>query len=435
MTGTGKYEVDLLVLHATQLLTVAGNNERPRTGEGMNDVGLIPDGAVAASEGVVVAAGSTAEVMETTSLAPGGVVIEASGSVVLPGFVDPHTHLVFAGSRAGEFEMRLAGASYQEIARSGGGILSTMRATRAASEAELVELGRRRLDAMLAHGTTTVEAKSGYGLAVEDELKCLRVINRLTAVHDVDVIPTFLGAHAVPPEYAHDAGAYVRLIIDEMLPTIIDEDLAEFCDVFCEAGAFSPEQAREVLVAGREAGLDAKIHADELSDLGGAALAAEVEAISADHLLMAADAGLRAMADAGTIAVLLPGTALFLGLAYAAARRMLDAGVAIAIGTDFNPGTSPTCSMPMAIALACVGMRLTPAQAIVAATINAAHALGAAEEVGSLEPGKAADLVIAGVEDYRELPMHFGVNPVQTVVKRGRIVYRAGQVHREDEGS
>ncbi|MGH2349889.1 MAG: imidazolonepropionase [bacterium] len=428
-------EADLLVVHAAQLLTLAGDNERPRTGAGMSDVGLIPDGAVAASEGVIVAAGPTADVMESVSPTAGCVVLEASGSVVLPGFVDPHTHLVFAGSRAGEFELRLAGASYQDIARSGGGILVTMQSVRAAPEADLVELGRRRLDAMLAHGTTTVEAKSGYGLTVEDELKCLRVINRLTAIHDVDVIPTFLGAHAVPPEYAGDPVAYVQLIIDEMLPAVIDEDLAEFCDVFCEAGAFTREQAREVLVAGREAGLDAKIHADELSDLGGAALAAEVEAISADHLLMASGDGLRAMADAGTIAVLLPGTALFLGLPYAPARRMLDAGVPVAVGTDFNPGTSPTYSMPMAIALACIGMKLTPAQAVVAATINAAHALGVAEEVGSLEPGKAADLVVAGVEDYRELPMHFGVNPVQTVVKRGRVVYRAGRVRREEEGA
>jgi imidazolonepropionase len=428
-----KYSADLLVVQAAQLLTVAGDNETPRTRAGMDDIGLIPDGAVAASEGVIVAAGPTAEVMATVSPAPGCVVLEASGSVVLPGFVDPHTHLVFAGSRAREFEMRLAGASYQDIARSGGGILATMQATRAASEADLVALGHRRLDAMLAHGTTTVEAKSGYGLTVEDELKCLRVINRLTAIHDVDVIPTFLGAHAVPPEFAGDPAAYVQLIIDEMLPAVIDEDLAEFCDVFCEAGAFTPGQAREVLVAGREAGLDAKIHADELSDLGGAALAAEVEAISADHLLMASDDGLRAMADAGTMAVLLPGTALFLGLSYAPARRMLDAGVPVAVGTDFNPGTSPTYSMPMAIALACIGMKLTPAQAIVAATINAAHALGVAEEVGSLEPGKAADLVIAGVADYRDLPMHFGVNPVQTVVKRGRVVYRAGRVRREEE--
>ncbi len=422
-----KYSADLLVVHAGQLLTLAGSNEAPRAGAAMADVGLVSNGAVAVSEGVIVAAGSTAEVMDAVTPTPECTVIDAAGTAVLPGFVDPHTHLVYAGSRADEYEMRLAGASYQDISRRGGGILATMRATRAAPEEELVALGRRRLDAMLAHGTTTAEAKSGYGLTVDDELKCLRVINRLTAVHDVDVIATFLGAHAVPPEYAGNGDAYVRLIIDEMLPVVIDEDLAEFCDAFCEAGAFTPDQSREILVAGRDAGLDVKLHADELSDLGGAALAAEVEAISADHLLMASDDGLRAMAAAGTMAVLLPGTAFFLGLPYAPARRILDAGAAIALGTDFNPGTSPTYSMPMAVALACTGMGLTPAQAIVAATINAAHALAVAEEVGSLETGKAADLVVLGVADYRELPMHFGVNPVHTVIKRGRVVYRAGR--------
>lgn len=423
---------DFIIVHAGQLLTLAGPNEAPRTGSTMTDLGLVSDGAVAVSEGVIVAAGTTAEVMDAVVPAPGSVMLDAAGAVVLPGLVDPHTHLVFAGSRADEFELRVQGASYQEIAARGGGILSTMRATRAATEADLVALGRRRLDQMLAHGTTTVEAKSGYGLTVEDELKCLRVINRLTAVHEVDVIPTFLGAHAVPPEFADDPAGYVTLIIDEMLPAVIDEDLAEFCDVFCEVGAFTPQQSRDVLTAAREAGLDAKIHADELSDLGGAALAADVEAISADHLLMASDDGLRALAAVGTIAVLLPGTALFLGLPFAPAQKMLEAGVAIAVGTDFNPGTSPTYSMFAAIALSCAGMKLTPAQAIVAATINAAHALGVAEEVGSLEPGKAADLVIVGVEDYRELGMRFGVNPVQTVVKRGRVVYRAGRVLREE---
>jgi imidazolonepropionase len=428
-----KFPADFLIVHARQLLTLAGPNDTPRTGPAMNELGLIADGAVAVSEGVIVAAGPTAEVMEAVAPVPGCTILDAAGTVVLPGLVDPHTHLVYAGSRADEFERRLAGASYQEIAQAGGGILATMRATRQATEGELIALGLHRLDQMLAHGTTTVEAKSGYGLTVDDELKCLRVINRLTAVHEVDVIPTFLGAHAVPPEYAEDAGGYVHLIIDEMLPAVIDEDLAEFCDVFCEVGAFSPQQSRDVLTAAREAGLDAKIHADELSDLGGAALAADVEAISADHLLMASDDGLRAMAAVGTMAVLLPGTAFFLGMPYAPARRMLTAGVAVALGTDFNPGTSPTYSMFTALALACVGMKLTPAEAIVAATIAAAHALAVAEEVGSIEPGKAADFVMAGVDDYRELPMHFGVNPVHTVVKRGQVVYCAGRVLREEE--
>lgn len=422
-----KIEADLLIIHARQLLTLAGPNERSRVGEGLQDLGMIADGAVAASEGVIVAAGSTAQVMDEVLCGPQCEVIDASGRVVLPGFVDPHTHLVYAGSRADEFEVRLAGASYQTIAQRGGGIVSTMHATRGATEESLVALGRERLDRMLAHGTTTAEVKSGYGLSVDDELKCLRVAHRLTATHEVDIIPTLLGAHTVPPEYTQDPDGYVRLVVEEMIPAVVEEDLAEFCDVFCEAGAFTPDQSREVLAAGREAGLEPKIHADELSDLGGARLAADLEAISADHLLHASDAGLRAMAAAGTMAVLLPGTAFFLGLPFARARRMIELGVAIAIGTDFNPGTSPTCSIPMVIALACIGMRLSPAEAITAATINAAHAIAAAEEVGSLEAGKAADVVVLDLDDYRHVPMHFGVNPVHTVIKRGRVVYQAGE--------
>lgn len=417
-----KAPADLLIVNAGQLLTLAGPNEWPRTGKALRELGLVADGALAAADGVVVAAGPAGQVLDEITLVPGGARVDAAGAVVLPGFVDPHTHLVFDGSRAGEFTQRLGGATYQEIARRGGGIVATMRATREASEERLVALGRARLDRMLAHGTTTAEAKSGYGLTVEDELKLLRAIHRLTAAHDVDVIPTFLGAHAVPPEHAGDPDAYVRLVIEEMIPAIVEEDLAEFCDVFCEGGAFTPEQSRAVLTAGADAGLEPKIHADELSDLGGAQLASEVGAVSADHLLYASDEGLSAMAATGTMAVLLPGTALFLGLPYARARRMIELGVAVALATDFNPGTSPTYSMPMAVALGCIGMHLDPAEAIVAATINAAHAIGAAEEVGSLEPGKAADAVILEMTDYRELPMAFGTNPVRTVIKRGRVV-------------
>lgn len=414
---------DLLIINAGQLLTLAGPNEWPRTGDALREIGLVPGGALAAADGVIIAAGPAAQVLDEVALAPGGVRLDAGGRVVLPGFVDPHTHLMFAGSRADEFMLRLRGATYQQIAEQGGGIAATMRATREASEEDLVALGRRRLERMLAHGTTTVEAKSGYGLRTEDELKILRAIHRLTAAHEVDVIPTFLGAHAVPPEHRADPDTYVTEIIEEMIPAVVDEDLAEFCDAFCEAGAFTPAQSRAVLLAGAEAGLDAKIHADELSDLGGARLAAEVGAVSADHLLYASEEGLSAMAATGTMAVLLPGTALFLGLPYARARRMIELGVAVALATDFNPGTSPTYSMPMAVALSCIGMRLDPAEAIAAATINAAHAIRVAEEVGSLEPGKAADAVILDLTDYRELPMAFGTNPVHAVVKRGRVVH------------
>jgi imidazolonepropionase len=300
-----------------------------------------------------------------------------------------------------------------------------MRATRAASEEDLIALGRARLDRMLRLGTTTVEAKSGYGLSTADEVKCLRAAHRLGAAHEVDVVPTFLGAHVVPPEFAGEPDRYVARVVEEMLPAVAEEDLAEFCDVFCEAGAFTVDQSRAVLEAGAELGLSPKIHADELSDLGGALLAAEVGAMSADHLEYAADDGLRAMAEAGTIAVLLPTTALFLGLPYARARRMVELGVPVALATDFNPGTSPTYAMPMAIALACLAMRLQPAEAIAAATINAAHAIGMAEEVGSLEAGKAADLVVLDVPDFRELAVAFGTNPVAAVVKRGRLVWQS----------
>ncbi len=425
-----KVGADLLITHADQMLTLAGSNERPRTGIALADVGIVADGAVAAADGVIIAVGPTAQVMDEVSPAPHGKVMDATGRVVIPGFVDPHTHLIFAGSRAEEFEMRLAGATSQEITRPGGGIVSTMQATRKASEEELRRLGHHWLNRMLAHGTTTAEVKSGYGLTVEDELKCLRTAHRLSASHAVDLVPTFLGAHTVPPEYRQDPDAYVRVVIDEMLPAVMEEDLAEFCDVFCEATAFSPEQARAVLEAGLDAGLDPKLHADELSDLGGAALADDLEAISADHLLFASDDGLQAMADAGTVAVLLPGTALFLGLPYARARRMVELGVPVALGTDFNPGTSPTYAMPMMVALACLGMRLTPSEAITAATINAAHAIGAAEEIGSLEPGTAADIVVLDVPDYRQLPMSLGINSVQAVVKRGRIAVQTDRVLR-----
>ncbi len=410
---------DLLVEDAAQLVTVAGG-AGPRAGAALGDLGLVPGGSVAAADGQIIAVGPAGEVRAAVAVAPGARVISAAGRVVLPGFVDPHTHLVYAGSRIHEYEMRLRGATYLEIAAAGGGILSTVAATRAASEDHLVELGAERLDRMLACGTTTVEAKSGYGLSLDDELKQLRAAHRLSARHPVDVIPTVLAAHAVPPGYAGDA--YVRLVIREILPAVADEDLAEFCDAFVDVGAFTPAQGRAVLEAGAELGLVPKLHADEFSDTGGARLAAEVGAISADHLLRVSDEGLDAMAAAGTIAVLLPGTAFFLGVPYADARRIIGRGVPVALATDFNPGTSPTWSVPAVVALACSGMKMTPAEAIVAVTLNAAWAIGLQDEVGSLEPGKAADLVILDAGDYRELAMHFGAPLVRQVIKRGQVV-------------
>ena len=413
---------DLLVEHAAELLTLAGAHSGPRTGAALCDVGLVTDGAVAVLEGQVVAVGSTAQVRASVVLAPDATVVDAHGCVVLPGFVDPHTHLVFAGSRADEFEMRLRGATYLDIAASGGGILSTVAATRAADEEALVRLGLARLDRMLRLGTTTAEVKSGYGLSLADELKQLRAIHRASAAHEIDLVATVLAAHAVPPEFAGDPDGYVTLVTQEILPAVAEEDLAEFCDAFCDVGAFTLPQGRRVLEAGAELGLIPKLHADEFSDLGGARLAAELGAVSADHLLRASEAGLAALARAGTMAVLLPGTAFYLNLPYANARRMIEMGVPVALATDYNPGSSPTWSMPAIISLACIAMKMSPAEAIAAATINAAWAIGMTEEVGSLEPGKAADMTVFDAPDYREIAMPFGSSLVRHVIKRGRVV-------------
>jgi len=413
---------DLLVEHAAELLTLAGAHSGPRTGAALCDVGLVTDGAVAVLEGQVVAVGSTAQVRASVVLAPDATVVDAHGCVVLPGFVDPHTHLVFAGSRADEFEMRLRGATYLDIAASGGGILRTVAATRAADEEALVRLGLARLDRMLRLGTTTAEVKSGYGLSLADELKQLRAIHRASAAHEIDLVATVLAAHAVPPEFAGDPDGYVTLVTQEILPAVAEEDLAEFCDAFCDVGAFTLPQGRRVLEAGAELGLIPKLHADEFSDLGGARLAAELGAVSADPLLRASEAGLAALAEAGTVAVLLPGTAFYLNLPYANARRMIEMGVPVALATDYNPGSSPTWSMPAIISLACIAMKMSPAEAIAAATINAAWAIGMAEEVGSLEPGKAADMTVFDAPDYREIAMPFGSSLVRHVIKRGRVV-------------
>jgi imidazolonepropionase len=413
---------DLLIEHAAELVTLDGPNDGPRTGRTLRELAIIADGAVAAAEGEIVAVGSSTQVRDMVRLQDAATVLDATGKVVLPGFVDPHTHLVFGGSRADEFEARLRGATYLEIAARGGGIMRTVAATRAADEETLVDLGRARLDRMLRCGTTTAEAKSGYGLSVADELKQLRAIHRLSATHEVDLIPTVLAGHAVPPEFSHDPEAYVELCAREILPAVADEDLAEFCDAFCDVGAFTTEQGRRILEAGAALGLPPKLHADEFGDRGGARLAAEVGAISADHLLHASDSGLAAMAEAKTLAVLLPGTALYLGLPYAAARRIIELGVAPALGTDYNPGSSPTWSMPLAIGLACVGMKMLPAEAIAAATINAAWAIGAAEEIGSLAAGKIADMIVFDVLDHREIAMSAGALLPSQVIKRGRVV-------------
>lgn len=416
---------DLLLIHAAELVTISEKGSRPVVGRGLEDLGIIPDGAVAASGGRIVGVGATDDVMRAFPPGPDTQVLDVSGQTVIPGFVDPHTHLVYAGSREHEFGKKLRGIPYLDILAEGGGILSTVRATRAAGEQDLLEQSRRRLRAMIAHGTTTVEAKSGYGLNLDDELKQLRVAETLAAHEPVNIVSTFMAAHALPPEYADHRDGYVRLIADSMIPRVAQQGLARFCDVFFEAGVFDERETRAVLQAARQAGMGLKLHADEITDLGGAALAAELGAISADHLLKANDDGLRGMAAAGTVAVLLPGTAFSLMVGeYARARDMIALGVPVALATDCNPGSSPTESMPMVLNLAAFQMRMTPAEALIGATLNAAHALGLASRVGSIEPGKQADFAILEVPNHLHLFYHYGTNPVKTVIHKGRVVCR-----------
>jgi imidazolonepropionase len=392
----------------------------------MSELDIIKDGAVAVQGDRIVLVGTTQNVL--ADMGSAAETIDASGKVVLPGFVDAHTHLVFAGDRASEFELRLQGADYMEILAAGGGIMNTVRATRAASLEDIVAQSRKRLDTMLAHGTTTAEAKTGYGLSIESESKMLEAILLLDEAHPVELIPTFLGAHAIPAEYEGRTDEYVSVVVEEMMPALeargyVGHDPPLFCDVFCEDGAFSLDQSRRILQKARELGMGLKIHADEFKALGGTALAVELGATSADHLANTPDEEIRLLADSDTVGVLLPGTPF--GLAedhYAAARKMIDAGVAIALATDLNPGTCYCESMPLIMALACRRMGMTPAETIVASTVNAAHAIGLGHEVGSLEVGKKADLLILDTPDYRHLSYRFGSNLVQTVIKAGRIV-------------
>lgn len=419
----------LFVRRARQLVTLAGSSAAPLVKEKMSDLHIIENGSVWIENGVIVAVGTDDELArQFADRLAEAEVIDAKGKTVTPGLIDPHTHLVYAGSREHEWTMRLHGATYMEIMNAGGGIHATTKATREASEEMLYEESKRRLDQFLLHGVTTVEAKSGYGLSLEHEIKQLEIAKRLHDTHPVDVVSTFLGAHAVPPEWKHDPDEYVRLVIDEMIPEVARLGLAEFNDVFCERGVFTPEQARLILEAGKAKGLTPKIHADEIEPYGGAELAAEVGAISADHLLRASDEGIRRMADGGVIGVLLPGTAFFLMTQAADARRLIDAGVPVALATDCNPGSSPTVSLPLVMTLACLHMRMTPAEAIAAATINAAHAIGRAHLVGSLEPGKKADLVMFNVPNYVQIMYHYGVNHVETVIKGGEVVVKEGKV-------
>jgi imidazolonepropionase len=387
----------------------------------MGELGIIPNGAVAVRDGRILAVGPSDQLRNEVRAAQG---LSASGHLVLPGFVDPHTHLVWAGERSAEFEMRVGGATYMEIMAAGGGIMNTVRQTRAASLDDLVRETRPRLARMLAHGTTTVEIKSGYGLNTADELKQLEAIRRLQADSPARLVSTFLGAHAVPAEYRGREDAYVDLVVDEMLPAVAALDEAPtFCDVFCEEGAFSVDQSRRILEAAREYGLKHKIHVDEFRPLGGTRLAVELGATSADHLVCTPADQIELLAASATIAVALPGTPFGLGHHdYTPGRVLIDAGGALALATDCNPGTSWCENVQLMIALACRYMGLRPAEAISAATINAAHALGLGSEVGSIEAGKRADLIVANIPSYQHLAYRFGTNMVYAVVAGGRLL-------------
>ena len=388
----------------------------------MKDLSIIEDGAIAIQDGKIIAVGTTKEVMSSLNGEPKLPPIEFPNMLAIPGFVDSHTHLAFGGSRENDFAMKLAGKTYLEILEEGGGILNTLKATRAATQDELISNAFSYAESMLASGTTTIEAKSGYGLDVENELKILRVPEALRNKLPSEFVSTFMGAHAIPPEYKDRIDDYVSLVINEMIPSVSEQNLAEFCDVFCEEGVFSIEQSKEILEAAKGKGMKLKIHADEIVQLGGAGLAAEVGAISADHLLMSSNDDLESMRKAGTIATLLPGTAFSLDTEYADARKMIEMGLPVALATDFNPNCANE-SMFFTISLACYKMKMHPREAISAATINGAHALGKSETLGSIEQGKRADILILDCPNPEYLSWRFGVNLVHTVVTNGQVVH------------
>lgn len=409
---------NLIIHNAAQVVTCSGF--AGKRGKEMSDLQVIENGTVIVTDGFI------SHILKKDEPVPvdkqNYKMIDASGKVLLPGFVDPHTHFVFGGYREEEFSWRMRGDSYMEIMQRGGGIVNTTRATHDATEEELMTAGRQRLDAMLRLGITTVEGKSGYGLDKETELKQLRVMRQLNESHPMDIVPTYMGAHALPPEWKGREEAFIDFQIEEMFPLVAQQQLAEAVDIFCEKGVFSIEQSRRYLTAAREQGFQLKMHADEIVPLGGAELAAELNCLSADHLLQASNEGIRALAEAGTVATLLPLTAFSLREEYARAREMIDAGCIVALATDLNPGSSFTASVPLLFALACIYMKMTPEEAVTALTINSAAALGRADRIGSIDIGKQGDLILLQFPSYKFLPYHVGMNIVEHVIKNGEIV-------------
>jgi imidazolonepropionase len=413
---------DILLTHIGQLATLQGSSKAPKTGEDMRELSIVEDAAIAVKDGLIAAVGTTKDVLGQVTENPTLPNLEFPRMLGLPGFVDSHTHLVFGGSRENDFAMKLAGKTYMEILNAGGGILNTVRATRGASRDQLSNTAYSFASNMLGEGTTTVEAKSGYGLNVAGEIKILEVVDALRRRLPMGFASTLLGAHAIPPEYEGKTNDYVDLVVNKMLPVVTKRRLAEFCDVFCEKGVFDIEQSRRILLAAKKVGLKLKVHADEIVRLGGAELAAEVGAISADHLLMASDEGLEALRKAGAIATLLPATSFSLNTEYANARKMIDMGLPVGLATDFNPNCANE-SLFFTIALACHKMRMHPREAISAVTINAAHALGRGHSIGSIEEGKRADIIILDCPNPEYVAYRFGVNLVHTVISNGQVIH------------
>jgi imidazolonepropionase len=412
--------VQLLLKNIRQLVTVRSEGKAYRAGRAMREIGVLEKADVLIEDGLFRWIGPTGTLSGT--LDPEADIIDASTYVALPGFVDPHTHLLFAGSRENEFTMRVEGKTYQEIADAGGGIISTVTATRAATKKELKKLASKRLDEMMKLGTTTVEIKSGYGLDADSEIKMLEAINELADEHFMTIVPTFLGAHAIPAEFKGNPNGYVELICDRILPYVAKRKMARFCDVFCDKGYFTVDQSRRILLKAQGLGIESKLHADQLSQIGASQLGAELKAVSVDHLELIDKSGLSTLKQAGSVAVVLPGVSFFLHYGYPPARTIIDSDIPLAIGSNFNPGSCMSFSMPLMMTIACTQMGLTPEEAITAATLNAAAALKMSDSVGSIEVGKQADIILYDAPNYRYIPYHFGSNLAVKVIKKGTIL-------------